>query len=227
MAAELSKGCSPEVLSGDVRSIFGAPGRPPLPGTLRTTSRTTPATIVSVMADELGRPQLPLRVSSCMRRSRRQPARRRRCGLAGEIPACAAPGSALAQPGEAVARGARRATSAVARGLAVRRGCCQSACQGACSAAWLLPDGLPGGLQCGVAVARRLARGLATGLPAGGRIPAGVGHRRTRTPSRVASQTMKSMRGMLGWDPVAASVLASAPEQAAHQHPRVREAAQS
>jgi hypothetical protein len=96
-------------------------------------------------------------------------------------------------------------------------------CQRARRVTWRLPERLPRVCRATWPLATRPA----AGLPASGRAPAGVGHHRTRKPTRVANQITKTLRKSLGWASVLASVSASAPEQAAHQHPRVREAAQS
>jgi hypothetical protein len=141
--------------SGFVRSAR----RPPPPGKSRTTTRTTPVAIVTVMATELRRAQVQLRASGCTRRSRRQPVSRSRCGLAGEIPAGAARCRATAQPRQpgyqnwpsdmAVAK-RLTATWPVARPLAKRLpgdvAGCQNACHGFRRANWPVAGPLAAGL---------------------------------------------------------------------------------
>jgi hypothetical protein len=146
------RGRLPVALSAGVRPISGT--RPPsLPGTSRTTSRTTPVAIVSVMADVLGRTQVPHCASVAARGDRDgQPISRSRCGLASEVPVCAARCRAPAKPARRlpesspsdvpVAKTLAGATWPVARGLATGLPAGGRACRGGPSPD---ADAVPGG----------------------------------------------------------------------------------
>jgi hypothetical protein len=203
------RGRRSEALSEDVRPMSGALRRPPLPGTSRTTARTTPVAIVSVMADVLGRTQVS-HCASVVARGDRDGNRSvdRAAGLPARFRSAQPVAARLPSPARRLPESSSGAV-AVAKTLA--------------GATWPVAKTLATGCRPTWPV----ARGLATGLPAGGRAPAGVGHHRTRTQSPVANQITKILRKSLGRAIVLASVPASAPEQAAHQHPRVREAARS
>jgi hypothetical protein len=157
--------------------MSGALRRPPLPSTSWTTSRTTPVAIVSVMADVLGRTQVP-HCASVVARGDRDGNRSvdRGAGLPARFRSAQPVAARLPIPARRLPESSS-SDVAVAQRLPGRRGRLPERLPRVCRATWRVPKG----------------------LPAGGRAPAGAGHHRTRMPPGWPTRSRKFYEKSLGW----------------------------